>query len=433
MFELKNAIRDYHWGSASQISDLLDLPADTTPQAEMWLGAHPGCPSRISTDGTALNDFIAQDPEHILGAGVAQRYGRLPYLFKVLSATSPLSIQTHPTLQQAKERFAQETASGKALDAADRNYRDDNHKPEMLFALTDFVALSGFRQPAQIVEDLQVLEPHLPEQSHRIVGELVALLQGSDPLASTFKHVLTAGEEISQLAQQISHAVSASTELQRNVQFAELVSINKVYPGDPGVLVALLLNLVFLEPGQAISLGAGNVHAYLRGLGIEVMANSDNVLRGGLTSKHIDVPELLDVTIAQPSPAPILEPVALDTHDRLYKPDFEEFQLQVLESYPNQVLPPICSCTVQPLCCAPPASSWSQPARGNAASAAGSRCSLLPLSCLPPPPCRAPFQVSSSRPARRSTSTAGPASSRHSRPQPKLRAMNLQKVHSSQF
>lgn len=331
MFELKNAIRDYHWGSASQISDLLDLPADTTPQAEMWLGAHPGCPSRISTDGTALNDFIAQDPEHILGAGVAQRYGRLPYLFKVLSATSPLSIQTHPTLQQAKERFAEETASGKALDAADRNYRDDNHKPEMLFALTDFVALSGFRQPAQIVEDLQVLEPHLPEQSHRVVGELVALLQGTDPLASTFKHVLTAGEEISQLAQQISHAVSASTELQRNVQFAELVSINKIYPGDPGVLVALLLNLVFLEPGQAISLGAGNVHAYLRGLGIEVMANSDNVLRGGLTSKHIDVPELLDVTIAQPSPAPILEPVALDTHDRLYKPDFEEFQLQVLD------------------------------------------------------------------------------------------------------
>ncbi|MEG2577025.1 MAG: mannose-6-phosphate isomerase, class I, partial [Glutamicibacter sp.] len=111
----------------------------------------------------------------------------------------------------------------------------------------------------------------------------------------------------------------------------ELASINKIYPGDPGVLVALLLNLIFLEPGQAISLGAGNVHAYLRGLGIEVMANSDNVLRGGLTSKHIDVPELLDVTIAAPSPAPILEPVALDTHDRLYKPDFEEFQLQVLD------------------------------------------------------------------------------------------------------
>ena len=331
MFELKNAIRDYHWGSASQISDLLDLPAETTPQAEMWLGAHPGCPSQLSDDGTALNDFIAQDPERILGPAVAQRFGRLPYLFKVLSATQPLSIQTHPTLHQAQERFAQENAQGKALDAADRNYRDDNHKPEMLFALTDFVALSGFRQPAQIVDDLQLLAAHLPDSAQAPVSQLVGLLRGTDPLAAIFKHVLTAGEEISQLVRQISDAVSASTELQRNVHFAELVSINKIYPGDPGVLVALLLNLIFLEPGQAISLGAGNVHAYLRGLGIEVMANSDNVLRGGLTSKHIDVPELLDVTIAQPSPAPLLEPVALDTHDRLYKPDFEEFQLQVLD------------------------------------------------------------------------------------------------------
>lgn len=331
MFELKNAIRDYHWGSASQISDLLDLPAETTPQAEMWLGAHPGCPSRLSDDGTALNDFIAQDPERILGSAVAERFGRLPYLFKVLSATQPLSIQTHPTLQQAQERFAQENAQGKPLDAADRNYRDDNHKPEMLFALTDFVALSGFRQPAQIAEDLQLLAAHLPDSAQAPVSQLIGLLQGSDPLAAIFKHVLTAGDEISQLVRQISDAVAASGELQRNVHFAELVSISKIYPGDPGVLVALLLNLIFLEPGQAISLGAGNVHAYLRGLGIEVMANSDNVLRGGLTSKHIDVPELLDVTIAQPSPAPLLEPVALDTHDRLYKPDFEEFQLQVLD------------------------------------------------------------------------------------------------------
>ncbi|KWR73921.1 hypothetical protein RN04_01525 [Arthrobacter sp. W1] len=331
MFELKNAIRDYHWGSASQISDLLDLPAETTPQAEMWLGAHPGCPSRLSDDGTALNDFIAQDPERILGSAVAQRFGRLPYLFKVLSATQPLSIQTHPTLQQAQERFAQENALGKPLDAADRNYRDDNHKPEMLFALTDFVALSGFRQPAQIAEDLQLLAAHLPDSAQATISQLIGLLQGADPLATIFKHVLTAGDEIAQLARQICDAVASSPELQRNVHFAELVSINKIYPGDPGVLVALLLNLVFLEPGQAISLGAGNVHAYLRGLGIEVMANSDNVLRGGLTSKHIDVPELLDVTIAQPSPAPLLEPVALDTHDRLYKPDFEEFQLQVLD------------------------------------------------------------------------------------------------------
>lgn len=331
MFELNNAIRDYHWGSDSEISDLLNLPAEITPQAEMWLGAHPGCPSRLADEDVALNDFIAQDPQHILGTTVAQRFGRLPYLFKVLSATQPLSIQTHPTLKQAQERFASENASGKAMDAADRNYKDDNHKPEMLYALTDFVALSGFRQPAQIIKDLRLVSGELPANQLGEVKRIIGLLQGSDPLAQTFKHILTAGVPVAQAVEQICAAIESSAKLSSNIHFAELVSINKIYPNDPGVLVALLLNLVFLEPGQAISLGAGNVHAYLRGLGIEVMANSDNVLRGGLTSKHIDVPELLDVTIAQPSPAPILEPVALANHDRLYKPEFEEFQLQVLD------------------------------------------------------------------------------------------------------
>jgi len=324
-------MRDYHWGSESQISDLLNLPAETTPQAEMWIGAHPGCPSRLADEDIALNDFIAQDPLHVLGATVAERFGRLPYLFKVLSATQPLSIQTHPTLKQAQERFALENAGGKPLDAADRNYRDDNHKPEMLYALTDFVALSGFRQPGQIIKDLQVLSAQLPAAEVGEIDKIIGSLQGQDPLASAFKHVLTAGEPIARTVKSLCEVIESSAQLMQNVHFAELVTINKIYPSDPGVLVALLLNLVFLEPGQAISLGAGNVHAYLRGLGIEVMANSDNVLRGGLTSKHIDVPELLDVTISQPSPAPILAPVALDTHDRLYKPDFEEFQLQVLD------------------------------------------------------------------------------------------------------
>lgn len=331
MFELNNAIRDYHWGSESEISDLLALPAEITPQAEMWLGAHPGCPSRLADEGLALNDFIAQDPQHVLGSNVADRFGRLPYLLKVLSAKQPLSIQTHPTLKQAKERFVLENASGKALDAADRNYKDDNHKPEMLYALTDFVALSGFRQPAQIINDLRKLAKDLSQTAQDEITTITKLLQGTDALARTFEHVLVTGEPVAHLVQEICAAIEASAELGSNVHFAELVAINKIYPADPGVLVALLLNLVFLEPGQAISLGAGNVHAYLRGLGIEVMANSDNVLRGGLTSKHIDVPELLDVTISTPSPAPILEPVALDSHDRLYKPEFEEFQLQVLD------------------------------------------------------------------------------------------------------
>ena len=331
MIELRNTIRDYHWGSQQQISDLLGLETGTSPQAELWLGAHPGCPSVDARTGQGLHELIAQNPEELLGAGISSRYGRLPFLFKVLSAAQPLSIQVHPTLDQARERYAAEQASGKPADAPDRNYKDDNHKPEMLYALTEFAALSGFRQPAAIAADARLLSGALSEPSAAVLGRLAELLEGPDALARAFEYVLCGGQQIQDAVTELAQAISSSTALQENVQFAELARIATVYPSDPGVLVALLLNLVFLSPGQAISLAAGNVHAYLRGLGIEVMANSDNVLRGGLTSKHIDVPELLDVTLAEAAPAPLLAPVTEDAKNRLYRPDFDEFQLQVLQ------------------------------------------------------------------------------------------------------
>lgn len=330
MFELNNTIRDYHWGSDSQITDLLGLENTTSPQAELWLGAHPGCPSRVAGTGQGLDSLIAHDPAAMLGADVAERFGRLPFLFKVLSAAQPLSIQVHPTLQQAKARYALENAAGKALDAADRNYRDDNHKPEMLYALTEFTALSGFRQPEEILADLELLGPALADEARTAIAQLSGLLRGEDPLAAALEFVLARPGGVAPVVQQICAAIQASPELREREHFAQLVEINEIYPGDAGVLVALLLNLVVLEPGQAISLAAGNVHAYLRGLGIEVMANSDNVLRGGLTSKHIDVPELLDVSIAQPSAPPLLTPQALGASSLLYQPEFDEFQLQVI-------------------------------------------------------------------------------------------------------
>ncbi|GAA1409134.1 mannose-6-phosphate isomerase, class I [Glutamicibacter uratoxydans] len=330
MFELNNTIRDYHWGSENQITELLGLEESISPQAEMWLGAHPGCPSR-TVQGAGLDQVIAEDPQRILGADIAQRYGSLPFLVKVLSAAQPLSIQVHPTLEQAKSRFAKENASGKPLDAADRNYKDANHKPEMLYALTDFAALSGFREPAAIINDLAALQPHVNADSAAVLAQLVEVLQGPDPLAQALEFVLGSDQDIAAVVTDLCAAIAADAGLCAQVQLAELVRINQVYPGDCGVLVALLLNLVFLRPGQAISLAAGNVHAYLRGLGIEVMANSDNVLRGGLTSKHIDVAELLDVTIAQPAPAPLLEPVGAAENSSLYQPDFDEFQLQVID------------------------------------------------------------------------------------------------------
>ena len=331
MFELNNTIRDYHWGSENQITELLGLPQETSPQAEMWIGAHPGCPSHVAEDNESLDQIIARDPQRILGPEIAQRYGSLPFLFKVLSASQPLSIQVHPTLEQAKERFAAENASGKPLDAADRNYRDDNHKPEMLYALTDFAALSGFREPAAVIADIQLLAAYVNGPSRTVLDNLVEKLESRDPLNAALEFVLDKDNGICEAVDEICSAISSQPALQEHVQLAELVRINGIYPQDCGVLVALLLNLVFLSPGQAISLAAGNVHAYLRGLGIEVMANSDNVLRGGLTSKHIDVHELLDVTIAQPADAPILQPTVLSAVSSLYKPEFDEFQLQVLE------------------------------------------------------------------------------------------------------
>lgn len=337
MFELKNSIRDYHWGSTQEITELLGQPATISPQAELWLGAHPGCPSTVLGSGQPLHEAIAADPELTLGEDICARYGRLPFLFKVLSASQPLSIQVHPTLDQARERFAKEEAAGVPRNAANRNYKDDNHKPEMLYALTDFVALSGFRSPQDIVADFRLFLPRLSTNDTKIVDELIHLLEGAEPLGHTLSYVLTGGQGISDLVLNLCGAVSADPALQENVQLAELVRINEIYPGDAGVLVALLLNLVFLKPGEAISLGAGNVHAYLRGLGIEVMANSDNVLRGGLTSKHIDVPELLEISIAEPSAAPLLAGRKVSDHSQLFQPNFDEFQLQVTQTQQAQV------------------------------------------------------------------------------------------------
>ncbi|PQZ98555.1 mannose-6-phosphate isomerase, class I [Arthrobacter sp. MYb211] len=337
VFELKNSIRDYHWGSKQDITELLGQPARLSPQAELWLGAHPGCPSVLVDSGRPLHEAIAADPVNMLGEQVNERYGRLPFLFKVLSAAQPLSIQVHPTLEQARERFAKEDAAGVPRDAAERNYKDDNHKPEMLYALTDFVALSGFRVPEEIIADLRLFLPRLSTTETALTENLIAALQSPDPLARALNLVLTSGTGISDLVLTLCGTITADPVLQENVQFAELVRINEIYPADAGVLVALLLNLVFLKPGEAISLGAGNVHAYLRGLGIEVMANSDNVLRGGLTSKHIDVPELLEVTIAEPSAAPLLQGTAVSEHSQLFQPAFDEFQLQVVDTAAPQI------------------------------------------------------------------------------------------------
>ena len=333
MFHLHNGIRAYHWGSTDAISRLLGYGTDISPQAELWLGAHPGNPSRVESTGQALDELISSDPERFLGSPVSDRFGQLPFLMKVLAAARPLSIQVHPSLTEAREGFEREDDAGIAHDAAHRNYKDANHKPEMLYALGDFVALSGFREPLRILEDLQAVRPQLTGQAAATCDELVSVLEsGQDPLGRALRLVLTGGEPVRLLAQQLADRIHADPELSRQPQLAEVRWAAGYYPADPGVLVALLMNVVTLEAGEAIALGSGNIHAYLRGLGIEVMANSDNVLRGGLTSKHIDVPELLAITRTEPGQPCRLPAQPLGADNNLFTPDFEEFRLQVIDT-----------------------------------------------------------------------------------------------------
>jgi mannose-6-phosphate isomerase len=285
VFALDGAQRDYAWGSRTAIQRLLGLPEDGRPIAELWFGAHPDGPSAVPEHGGTLDTLIDADPDGTLGATTVRRFGpRLPYLLKVLAADKALSIQVHPTRDQAVDGFLREDAAGIPRDAPNRNYRDENHKPELLCALTPFDALCGFRPVVQTLRLLDELD----------VGELefvADLLRGPDPLRAAFTALLT-HDNPAPIADAVALRV-ADTE-DGPLHAVRLAADD--FPGDVGVLLTLLLNYVRLEPGEAIYLGAGNVHAYLRGTGVEVMASSDNVLRCGLTPKHIDVPELVAIT-----------------------------------------------------------------------------------------------------------------------------------------
>jgi mannose-6-phosphate isomerase len=284
---IEGVLRRYDWGSTTAIPELLGREPDGRPAAELWFGANPDDPSPAGE--AALDELIARDPQGLLGAGVADRFGpRLPFLLKILAAGRALSIQVHPNLEQARAGFAAEDAAGVDRTAPDRNYRDPNHKPELICALTPFDALCGFRPVArtrQLLADLA--RPELA-----FIDDALA---GDDPLRAAFTAVLTAADPAPAIG-------AVSDHPDERLAGARLAAAD--YPGDVGVLVALLLNYVRLEPGEAIYLGAGNVHAYLRGTGVEIMANSDNVLRCGLTTKHVDVPELLRITDFAELPEP---------------------------------------------------------------------------------------------------------------------------------
>jgi mannose-6-phosphate isomerase len=283
VFALDGVIRPYAWGSRTAIPALLGVPPTSLPAAELWYGAHAGDPSGVG-DST-LDKLIAAEPEPLLGSSVVQKLGpQLPFMLKVLAAETALSIQVHPNLAQARAGYAAEDARGLPRDAPQRNYKDANHKPELLCALTEFQALCGFRPVSETLRLLDAL-------SLAWLRDVLA----RDGLRAAFTALLSLDEP-----EPLADAVVAGLPRLAGTEWAEvgdaLTRAARDFPGDVGIAVALLLNFVRLAPGEAIYLAAGNVHSYLSGTGVEIMANSDNVLRCGFTPKHVDVAELLRIT-----------------------------------------------------------------------------------------------------------------------------------------
>ncbi|MEV0719477.1 mannose-6-phosphate isomerase, class I [Asanoa sp. NPDC050611] len=286
---LTSPIRDYAWGSRTVLAQLQGRPSPSVgPEAELWIGAHPAAPSTLDgEDGpVSLAEAIGAAPTGWLGADTVARFGpRLPFLLKLLAAEAPLSLQAHPDLERARERFT----------AGDPNYVDANHKPELLVAIEPFDALCGFRDPQRSADALEALGgPALaPVVQHLRRGEL----------ADAVELLLTWPGKRADLVTLVTQGDGDPQDL------ALVRRLAAHYPSDPGVLVALLLNPVRLAPGEAVWMPAGNLHSYLSGAGVEIMAASDNVLRGGLTPKRVDVGELLQVLRFEVLAEPVVKPV----------------------------------------------------------------------------------------------------------------------------
>jgi mannose-6-phosphate isomerase len=302
---LTGQVQPYAWGSRTVLPDFLQVEPDGRPQAELWLGAHAVAPSRVL--GRPLDDLVAARPHEVLGAGPAARFGpRLPYLMKVLAPAQPLSLQVHPSREQAIAGFAREEALGVPRDAPHRMYRDDWPKPELFCALERTDALCGFRSPTdtyRLFERLGVpsMKPFLEPLTEGTVEQLRSvferLLRLADAAPALVRDVVVAAESVAPGDPELARLALTAREL------------GALYPQDPGVLAALLMNRVSLAPGEGLFLPAGNAHAYLHGHGVEIMANSDNVVRVGLTPKYVNVDELLSLLDFTPGLQSLITPV----------------------------------------------------------------------------------------------------------------------------
>ncbi|MFV8170098.1 mannose-6-phosphate isomerase, class I [Mycolicibacterium peregrinum] len=335
MHLLRGAVRTYAWGSRTAIADFTGRPSPTIhPEAELWLGAHPQDPAWLQTEHgeESLLQAVQDDPEGQLGSVAIGRFGdALPFLVKVLAADEPLSLQAHPSAAQAREGFDREDRLDIPVSSPVRNYRDRSHKPELLVALGQFDALAGFRPVDRTVELMRALAVSDLDPFINLLSDQ----SDADGLRALFTTWITAPQPdldvlVPAVLDGAVHYIRSGAK-KFAAEVKTVLELGERYPGDAGVLASLLLNRISLGPGEGIYLPAGNLHAYLHGVGVEVMANSDNVLRGGLTPKHVDVPELLRVLDFTPTPEDRLrsETVTEGT-ETIYRTPAQEFAVSAL-------------------------------------------------------------------------------------------------------
>jgi mannose-6-phosphate isomerase len=350
-YTLLNPVKHYDWGSPRWIPELLGLAnPDGRPWAELWMGVHPGGPSRVflrDGESLGLGDLIASDKRTFLGEETEKKFGALPFLFKVLAAAQPLSIQAHPNREQAREGYERENREGIPPEAPERNYRDPSHKPEILCALSPFTALCGFREEEEIAGLLEIFLASAPPSLRSSLGDHPEGLwqclrreaappgsQAAGGLRGFFSRLFTlspeAGSELGLHARREA-AILAKEHPEYRHEWECCAAFAELHPGDPALISPLYLNLFTLSPGEAVFIPAGILHAYVRGLGMELMAASDNVLRGGLTPKHVDRGKLERVLCFSPRKPERLAAPPAQTPFYAYPGPCGEFTLSVMK------------------------------------------------------------------------------------------------------
>ncbi len=342
LYALENTVQHYDWGSSVRLHELLGTTPDGVPAAELWLGAHPSAPSRlVSRPGTTLLELVRRAPEAMLGRRVADEFGpRLPYLLKVLAADRALSLQVHPRPHLARAGFNRENRLGLAPGDPRRSFHDDQHKPEMVVALTEFDGLAGFRTPRTVLDLLDGLGGVLVDA----VRDALRADRSAHGVRAAFSHLVEARNDpdcrahVEATVDAVRERLASGSPSAR--ADATVVRLAEQHPGDPGAVASLMLNRVTLDPGQALYLASGEVHAYLSGLGIEVMASSDNVLRAGLTTKRVDEAALIECASFAPRP-PVVPDVQISGgrgQVSTYRAGVSEFALTTADVDPGEDL-----------------------------------------------------------------------------------------------